>query len=49
LLIALLGVITLASVDLLLAQDGLPGWFPAHAHELLATLCCAQNYVAPAQ
>src|SRR5437868_4898875 len=36
LLIALLGVITLASVDLLLAQDGLPDWFPAHAHELLA-------------
>jgi hypothetical protein len=34
----LLAMITMASVGLLLAQDGLPERFPAHAHELLATL-----------
>jgi peptidoglycan/LPS O-acetylase OafA/YrhL len=38
LVLAVLAVITLASADLLLAQDGLPRWFPPHAHELLATL-----------
>lgn len=38
LLMAALAVITVASVDVLLAQDGVPHWFPAHAHELLAAL-----------
>ena len=38
LVVAVLAVITVASVDVLLAQDGVPHWFPAHAHELLAAL-----------
>jgi uncharacterized membrane protein len=42
----ILGVITLASVVVLFIWDGFPRWFPARAHEFLASFALATIAVA---